>query len=64
VQCNVIAGPPDGLQPPARPASELASLLRSSPLLVSPPLQPAADDGMAKSGPRRKPRSTPVRVSG
>jgi diguanylate cyclase (GGDEF)-like protein len=46
------------------PPGQLASLLRSSPLLVSPPLQPAADDGMAKSGPRRKPRSTPVRVSG
>jgi EAL domain-containing protein (putative c-di-GMP-specific phosphodiesterase class I) len=45
------------------PPGKLASLLRSAPVLVSPPLQPAADGGMEKSGRRPKPRSTPVRVS-
>jgi EAL domain-containing protein (putative c-di-GMP-specific phosphodiesterase class I) len=46
------------------PPAQLASLLRSSPVLVSPPLQPAADDGADKSGRPAKPQSAPVRVSG
>ena len=48
---------------PLLPPAQLASLLRSAPMLVSPPLQPAADDGTEKPGRRPKPRSTRVRVS-
>ena len=40
------------------PPAQLASLLRSAPLLVAPPLQPAAAaDGTEKSGRRPEPRS-------
>ncbi len=46
------------------PSAQMASLLRSAPMLVSPPLQPAADDATEKSGRRLKPGTTPVRVSG
>ena len=45
------------------PPAELASLLRSAPTLVSPPLQPAPDGAPEKRARRPKPRSTPVRVS-
>jgi diguanylate cyclase (GGDEF)-like protein len=45
------------------PAAQLASLLRSAPVLVSPPLQPAADDATAKPGRRSKPRRTSALVS-
>lgn len=44
------------------PPAELASLLRSAPMLVSPPLQPAAD-AAAKRGRRPKTRSSRVRAS-
>ena len=45
------------------PPAGLASLLRSAPTLVSPPLQPAPDGAPEKRARRPKPRSTPVRVS-
>jgi diguanylate cyclase (GGDEF)-like protein len=45
------------------PPAQLASLLRSAPMLASPPLQPAADAPAKKSGRRPKPGSTPVRAS-
>jgi EAL domain-containing protein (putative c-di-GMP-specific phosphodiesterase class I) len=44
------------------PPAELAGLLRSAPMLVSPPLQPAAE-AAAKPGRRPKPRTSRVRVS-
>jgi hypothetical protein len=44
------------------PPAQLASLLRSAPM-VSPPLQPVTGDATEKPGRRPKPRSTPVRVS-
>ncbi|MES2194659.1 MAG: GAF domain-containing protein [Pseudomonadota bacterium] len=44
------------------PPAELASLLRSAPMLVSPPLQPDAGVAGAKPARRQKPRSTPVRA--
>jgi predicted signal transduction protein with EAL and GGDEF domain len=45
------------------PPAELASLLRSAPMLVSPPLQPVADDAAEKPGRRPKPRSASARMS-
>ncbi len=45
------------------PPAELASLLRSTPVLISPPLQPAAHLGTEKPGRRPKPKSNPARVS-
>jgi hypothetical protein len=45
------------------PPAQMASLLRSAPVLVSPPLQPASEDAAAKPGGRSKPGSAPVRVS-
>ncbi len=45
------------------PPAELASLLRSAPMLVSPPLQPAAGDATEESGRRSKPGRTSARVS-
>ncbi|MDP1883715.1 MAG: EAL domain-containing protein, partial [Bradyrhizobium sp.] len=45
------------------PPAQLASLLRSAPVLVSPPLQPAAGDVTAKPGRRSKPGRTSARVS-
>jgi diguanylate cyclase (GGDEF)-like protein len=45
------------------PAAQLANLLRSAPVLVSPPLQPAADDATGKSSRRSRPRSAAVQGS-
>jgi EAL domain-containing protein (putative c-di-GMP-specific phosphodiesterase class I) len=45
------------------PPAQLASLLRSTPMLMSPPLQPTADDATGKPGRRSKPRGTSVRMS-
>ena len=39
------------------PPAQLANLLRSAPLLLSPPLQPAAGDAIEKPGRRLEPRS-------
>ena len=38
------------------PPAQLASLLRSAPMLVSPPLQPAAGDAAEKSTRRSRPK--------
>jgi diguanylate cyclase (GGDEF)-like protein len=42
------------------PPQKLAALLRSAPLLVSPPLQPTSGDGREKPAPRSGRRSTAV----
>jgi len=44
------------------PPRQLASLLRSAPVLVSPPLQPAADGAAENSSRRTKPRSAAVQA--
>jgi len=45
------------------PPAQLASLLRSAPMLVSPPLQPAAGDLTARPGRRSKPGRNSARLS-
>ena len=45
------------------PPRQLASLLRSAPLLVSPPLQPATGDAAEKPAPRPKPKRATVRAA-
>ena len=44
------------------PPQELASLLRAAPLLVSPPLQPAASTAPGKSAARSRLRSAIVQA--
>ncbi len=43
------------------PPQQLADLLRSAPLMVSPPLQPAADGAPEKPAPRSRPKSDATR---
>ena len=45
------------------PPAQFASLLRSAPMLVSPPLQPAVGDAAEKPGRRSKPRRPTARAS-
>jgi predicted signal transduction protein with EAL and GGDEF domain len=42
------------------PPQQLAELLRATPLLVSPPLQPSACDAPEKSDPRSRRRTAAV----